>query len=461
MFEARAITDVVDAGTAVSVAGVLYVILAAAAAVHVLLNKRNEGAAISWLGVILLSPLLGAVFYGLFGINRLRGRAQIVHSDAAERRASSLNSADSDDQVAHNRRVNPSTSLPALDKTAAALHATRRLGGNSVSPLINGDEAYPEMRQAINLAKHSVVMCSYIFQNDATGRQFVTALAAARDRGVEVRVLIDGVGARYGFWASRADRALDRLGVDTARFLPASSPMDFRFINLRNHRKLMVVDGQLAFMGGLNISHNNVLSAARRHRIRDVHFKVQGPVVSQLVEVFLADWYFATGETLEIPTPSEGLKKDESDVQCRVMVDGPDNNYEKLRLTLMSAINAAEHRVLIATPYFLPNNALLDCMQLAVLRGVDVQVLLPRRNNSKFFIVDDEWSLIGSSNWDSRSLELNFEVNLECVDTALNVSLANLFAEKCADGQPLLRGRDTKILPRLRNNFFRLFSPYL
>jgi len=498
MFETTAITaliDAIDAETAISVAGVAYLLLALIAAVHVLLNKRNEGAAISWLGVIVLSPVFGAIFYGLFGINRMRGRALVKHSDAADRRPASLDPPThrdkNDSQVA-----DPETfsALSNLTKTGAALHDAPLISGNDVLPLINGDEAYPAMLAAIDQATRSVFLSSYIFQNDASGRLFVKALAAAKDRGVTVRVLIDGVGARYGFWVSRADRALSRLGVKTARFLPASSLMDLRFINLRNHRKVMVVDGEHAFIGGLNIRHGNVLAKARRHKTADVHFSVKGPIVANIAGVFLADWFFATGEVLDLPISRDNTHEASSrrPVRCRVMIDGPDNHYEKLRLTLMAAINAAEARVWIATPYFLPSNALLDCLQLAKLRGVDVKVLLPKRNNlrvvewamranerrwlkagielhlshppfdhSKFFLIDDQWSLIGSSNWDARSLELNFEINLECIDTELNKTLSALFTTKCQQGEVLTKHRDRSIIARLRNNFFRLFSPYL
>jgi len=496
-------TDSVDAATAIPVVGVAYVVLAAAAAVHVLLNKRNEGAAFSWIGIIVLSPIFGAFLYALFGINRMRGVARSRHVAAAQRRPSRLDPVIKANNRVDRRATNEALanaeweslqSLRTLDRTGTALHGTELLPGNSVQPLVNGDQAYPAMLKAINEATYCVLLSSYIFQHDAAGNQFVEALVAAQKRGVVVRVLIDGVGARYGLWSSRADHALSRRGVSTARFLSAFNPRSLRFINLRNHRKVLIVDGEVGFIGGINIRIGNVLARAKRHRTADVHFVVRGQVVEHITAVFLADWFFATGEALAISRRGDeaAIPQTIDTAKCRVLVDGPDNNYEKLRLSLVAALNSAQDSIVIVTPYFLPNNALLDALQLASLRGVDVQVLLPRRSNlmvvewamranerrwlargirlflsdapfdhSKFFLVDKQWTLIGSSNWDARSLELNFEINLECVDEKLNQSMQRLFEEKLKNAQALLSPRDTTILPRLRNNFCRLFSPYL
>jgi len=456
----------------ISSVGLIYVLTAGIAAVHVVLNKRNEGAAVSWLAVIVLSPFFGVVLYTLFGINRMRGRAVLAHLDAAERRPADLNPAASE--------------LSSL--TGASLSPN-----NSVAPLMDGDQAYPAMLAAIKGAKRSVLLSSYIFQHDVSGRQFVQTLTDAHHRGVIVRVLVDGIGARYGFWRSRADRVLSKQGVPTARFLSTTSPRDVRFINLRNHRKVMVVDGEHAFIGGMNIRHGNVLAQAKRNLTRDIHFRVVGPVVDQISAVFQSDWFFATNEVLKLDSPNSREKNSSSGtVRCRVLVDGPDNNYEKLRLALMAAINAAQHQIVIVTPYFLPNNALLDALHLATLRGVSVQVMLPRRSNlrivewamranerrwlkigielrlseapfdhSKLFLVDNHWTMIGSSNWDARSLDLNFEINLECVDANLNEQMRAVYAKKLDCSERVLDRRDRSIFPRLRNNFCRLFSPYL
>jgi len=283
--------EYVDPGTAISLLGAIYLMLAVAASLHVILYKRNEAAAFSWLGIIVLAPLFGAILYWLFGINRIQRRAQAELPDP-DRYA--IRQHDThvvrEELVAHSWRERM--------QFGAGVHQAPYLAGNSIRPLTNGDEAYPEMLAAIDSATQSVVLCSYIFEYDESGQRFVSALANAHRRGVLVRVLIDGLGVGYGFSLVRADRVLRKHGVKTARFLAPLSSRGTRFINLRNHRKILAVDGQLAFVGGMNIRHGNVLSSEVQHKTQDVHFSVRGPVVDQISAVFEADWGFSTQETL-------------------------------------------------------------------------------------------------------------------------------------------------------------------
>ncbi len=475
--------EYVDTGTAFSLAGAIYLVLAIWAGLHVILHKRNEASAFSWLGIIVLAPLLGAVLYWLFGINRIRRRAQAELSDL------SIVATRSDDE--HCIQV---AGLPVnwqeRMRFGAGVHDAPYLPDNSLDPLLNGDEAYPQMLAAIETSQHSVVLSSYIFEFDEVGRQFVAALVNAHRRGVMVRVMIDGLGVGYGLSLVRSDRVLRRQGVKTARFLSALSTSGTRFINLRNHRKILSVDGQVAFIGGINIRDNNLLSGNASHKTQDVHFKVQGPVINQINQVFTADWEFASKERLHLPRWCDDGQL--LPVASRVLLDGPDDNFQKLKLTIMGAVQSAKTRVCVMSPYFLPDKSISSALQLAVLRGVRVDVCVPAKNNlrfvgwamqanqaellamgvnlyelpdpfdhSKLFLVDDDWSLVGSSNWDARSLELNFEINLECYDLALNKQLTKIIEAKMASAIPLKRVPDHHFLVRVRNNFFRLFSPYL
>ena len=476
--------DYSDPGTAFSLVGALYLLMAIVAGVHVVLNKQNEASAFSWLGIIVLAPLIGAVLYWLFGINRIRRRAQAELPDHTVT-ATALHFDDSaavSDQKPQWQR---------LMSIGLGVHQSPYLSGNSVSPLINGDSAYPEMIKAIDQAQVSVLLSSYIFEYDDTGKQFVESLAAANDRGVEVRVLIDGLGVGYGFSLVRADRVLRRRGVRTARFLSTLSSGGTRFINLRNHRKILSVDGKVAFLGGMNIRASNVINSSKASAdlTQDIHFKVQGPVVEQINAVFAADWQFAAGEQLQLPQWTEGHA---GSVMSRVLLDGPDDNYKKLQLTMLGAIQQAQRQISIVSPYFLPDKVVLSALHVAALRGVQVNVCIPAKNNlrivgwamrantrqlleyglrlfeshepfdhSKLFVVDDYWCMIGSSNWDARSLELNFEINLECNDAAMTRELSTVIQDKMERATQVKVCVDRFILIRLRNNFFRLFSPYL
>lgn len=485
--------EYVDPGTAVSLAGAIYLLLAIGAGVHVILNKRNEAAAFSWLGIIVLAPLVGALLYWLFGINRIRRRAQAELPDI-DRYALHA-------QPVHSARLD---SLPdpwcERMRVGARIHNAPYLIGNDLSSLINGDIAYPQMLAAIDAAEHSIVLSSYIFEFDDVGRQFVAALVNAHRRGVLVRVLIDGLGVGYGLSLVRADRVLRKQGLKTARFLSALSTSGTRFINLRNHRKILSVDGLVAFVGGMNIRQGNLLSSESKHKTQDVHFKVQGPVIDQINAVFIADWAFSTREQLHLPkwkgchapVATEGAISGNSDVISRVLIDGPDDNYQKLKLTILQALHAAKDKVCIVSPYFLPDKAIMTALQIAVLRGVKVDVCIPANNNlrvvgwamqanlgeliaigvtvyesmdpfdhSKLFTVDDYWALVGSSNWDARSLELNFEINLECIDSSFNRELAGIVGNKLSKATPISHPLHHHFIFKLRNNFCRLFSPYL
>ena len=477
-------TAVIDSGTAFSVAGLLYLLVAGSAAVHVLLNKHNVGATVSWIGVIVLSPFFGAVLYWLFGVNRIKRRVQ---AEMEGRGKEGVKSGSAKQHIA-NGQFEREDHLSQLFQTGLSIHYAPYLNNNSVEILNNGVEAFPSMISAIENATHSVVLSSYIFEYDAVGRQFVTALSNAHARGVSVQVLIDGVGIGYGFSLAKSDRVLRKNSVATARFLPTFSAFSTRFINLRNHRKILSVDGQVAFVGGMNIRAGNLLTGKLKHQTQDVHFKFTGPVINQINDVFAEDWQFATGDALSLPA---WQGNEPGKVVSRVLPDGPDDNYKKLELTLIAAINVARRSIDIVTPYFLPDDAVIQALRLAVLRGVVVRLVVPARNNlffvdmamkanektvlgagikiyrtqppfdhSKLFIVDSHYCLVGSSNWDARSLELNFEINLECYNAGLVKQLETVVGNKLESAE-LVTLVTRPLLIRLRNNFFRLFTPYL
>jgi cardiolipin synthase len=349
------------------------------------------------------------------------------------------------------------------------------------------------MLAAIESAKKSISLATYIFDNDPSGKQFAGALKRAVERGVAVRVLIDSAGARYS-WPSIIHR-LKKSRVPVARFLPSSlfAPWRAATINLRNHRKVLVADGRTAFTGGINIRHANLFSEKPRSPVQDLHFGVEGPAVTQLQEAFANDWAFATGEILdgEIWFPE---LPEQGNVIARVITDGPDADFEKLRWTLLAALSGAQTSVQIVTPYFLPDNALVSELNLAALRGVRVDIILPAKNNlpfvhwasrsmwwqvlergcrlwltpppfdhSKLMIVDGHWVLLGSANWDARSLRLNFELNVECYGRDFARDMTAVVEKKLRGAREVtLAEADARSYPaKVRDAVARLFSPYL
>jgi cardiolipin synthase len=320
---------------------------------------------------------------------------------------------------------------------------------------------------------------------------FAHALGEAARRGVEVRVLIDAMGTWYS-WPT-IFHALHREGVKYARFLRPFALWHLMSINMRTHRKILVVDGRVGFTGGMNIRARNCLRRQPPHPVQDIHFRVQGPVVAQLQEAFSDDWLFTTGEPLR---GDSWFPKTENagQVLARGVADGPDENFEKLLWTLLGAISIARYSVRIMTPYFLPDSAVVSALNLAAMRGVQVDIILPARidlpfvlwasramwsqvlrhgcriwltpppfDHSKLMLVDACWVLLGSANWDSRSLRLNFEFNLECYDVELAQRLDRWIETKRNDGHPVtieeVDGRS--LLARLRDGIARLLSPYL
>ncbi|KGK42530.1 hypothetical protein LH51_06225 [Nitrincola sp. A-D6] len=453
---------------------------------HILLTKRDSRASIAWMGLVWLAPVLGALTYLLFGINRLHSRANEWKKKLADNRRDSLQPF-LPDMLA---QCVPEP-MQTLSRLADKVSNQPLLAGNAISPLFNGDEAYPRMLAAIDSAEHSITLSTFILRNDKLGKQFVDALSRAAERQVSIRLLVDYMGFRYSFPTLK--KRLKKAGLQYAEFMPPNWPRTFPFLNLRNHRKLLIVDGRTGFTGGMNISDHHCRDSRQCIPIEDIHFLVEGPVVTELQSIFAEDWYSSTGEELEgalwfstPETPGSTL--------ARAIADGPDDRFNMLRQLMLGAIGSAQTRIRIMTPYFVPDASLEEALITASLRGIQIQLLLPGRNNlklvdwacrhhllemvrqgvevrfsserfihSKLFMLDESWTLFGSANWDNRSLALNFECNVECYDNWLTQQLNQHFDTQFAQATPVtLSDLQQQSLPiRLRNAAAGLLSPYL
>ena len=463
-------------------------VLSVLAAGHATLWKRDPKAALGWVAISLALPIFGALLYFLFGINRIQTRAQSLERRSGARL--DLEGCISGEQKA----AVPIEDLPPefseLARVSAAVTGLPLSGGNRVEILHNGEHAYPAMLEAIDGAKETLYLTTYIFETNATGHRFVDALARAAERGVEVRVIIDGFGEWYS--ESRISKLLAKRGVRVGLFLkPKLIPPTLRF-NLRNHRKVLVADGKVGFTGGMNIGDRHLAAALDNpKRVVDVHFRLEGPVVFQLERVFCEDWRFTSGEDLA-PTAVECAPMGEA--ICRAIVDGPDEDLGKLVTILVGAVSAARHKVTIMSPYFLPPLPLSSALRAAALRGVEVTVILPELNNllyihwatrnmlweilergvrvyyqpppfvhSKLFVVDDYYTQIGSANLDPRSLRLNFELAVEIFDKPLSRRVAaHIESVRQTAREVTLEEVDGRRFPeRLRDAVCWLFAPYL
>ena len=451
----------------------LHLVLAVGVTVHVLLTKREAGSSVAWIGLAWLAPIMGSVLYLLLGINRVRRRAQSLHRPRPPKRTRNVATARSDHLAALEHAGRQITGRPTED-------------GNSIQLLQNGDNAYPQMLAAIDGATRSIALSSYIFRADVAGNPFIEALTRAKDRGVEVRVLIDGYGG--GYFTSSTYHRLRRAGVPTARFLHSTLPWRMPFLNLRSHKKILGIDGRVVFTGGLNIGVENLTHTHPKHPVFDTHFRFEGPIVAQLIDVFAADWLFATKETLSGDAWFPALSP-AGDSTSRVVTSGPDNDLEKIEFVVLSALSCARKSIKIMTPYFLPDERIITALSLAGFRGVEVDLVLPEHSNhptvdwgsrvqmapllkagcrvwtypapfnhSKLMTIDDLWALVGSANWDVRSFRLNFELDLEIYTSGVVREIDSLIT---AHQKTRLTLDHRALALKLRDGAARLLVPYL
>src|SRR6266436_4168498 len=318
---------------------VLALALSVVASGHAVLHKRDTRATIAWVGFVWLVPLGGAVLYFIFGVNRIRRRAALLRATMSRYRAHEAEPKCLPEEL-HEHLPKHAGHLNMLARVVGGVVERPLLTGNEIEPLINGDEAYPAMLEAIREARQTISFQTYIFDRDESGLAFAHALGEAVRRGVEVRVLIDAAGTRYS-WPSILP-TLRSQGVRYARFLPTFPFWHLLTFNLRTHRKILVADGRVGFTGGMNIRVGHCLQRQPRRPVQDIQFRVQGPVVTQLQEVFTDDWLFTTGEALR---GDSWFPKTESagPVLARGVTDGPDENFEKLRWTLLGALSIARY----------------------------------------------------------------------------------------------------------------------
>jgi cardiolipin synthase len=421
-------------------------------------------------------PLDGALLYYLFGINRVETRARklLTRHPAPHCPTEYVGT--------------PPPQLAPLARLGSAVTGWPLTAGNHVEMLTEAELIFDAMIGAIEGAREYVYFTTYIFDGGPLGQRFAAALTATAERGVDVRVLLDGVGEWYSL--RRASALLRATRVKFARFLPPRLWPPSVSINLRNHRKSLVVDGREAFTGGINV-RDRYLAKHGEARIVDLHFRLVGPVVVQIETVFLRDWHFATGDDLTAPRQ---MPRPAGPALCRAVADGPDGGLDRLTALYTGAMASARQRIAIMTPYFVPPRELIAPLQAAAMSGVDVSVILPQRNNlpyvhratrhmlwellqrgvhvyyqpppfvhSRLFYVDDYYAQIGSANFDARSLRLNFELNVEVYDRETVTNLAAHFeAVRARSSAITLAEVDGRPLPtKALDGAAWLFSPYL
>jgi cardiolipin synthase len=448
----------------------------------VLLSKKDSTSTVAWCLVVLFMPLVGALFFWMFGYNFLLHRVRHRRGEQSER-----------------RRHHPSGSQPSeesndeqhLGKLAQRVGAYPVRAGNAVMVYHETEQAYAALLEAIEQARQYVHVEFFIIRSDATGERFLQLLARKAKEGVEVRLLFDAMGC----WKlrSRLLQPLREAGGQIAAFLPLNPLHSYIRVNLRNHRKITVVDGRVGFTGGMNIGDEYLGKSARMGYWRDCFVRLEGPAVADLQRVFSEDWKFARREVLaeEKYTPPQ---PEVGDARVQVADSGPDQAVNTIREIYFLAIVSARRRLWIASPYLVPDNGLFDALRAARYRGVDVRILTLLRPDhyisyyaglyyaaqlldygvqvylyrkgmmhSKMMLADDAWGMVGSANLDNRSLHLNFEVGCMLHDAGQVAQLEAAYRHDLEDAVPL--DQDTlaqrTLASRALENACRLFTPAL
>ncbi|UCF20882.1 MAG: cardiolipin synthase [Gemmatimonadota bacterium] len=485
----------------ITILGIGHVVLGLLLSLDVLLTKHRPVSAVLWLAVVWAWPYLGALFYLTIGMDRVRRGA------AARQAAKRLVAQRTARRAGFDRLAidytrpgdGQPTGHPAqhiFRFTDPAVRPNRVLLGNRVQLLVDGDEFYPSLFEAIESAESSVHLQTFIYARDRIGGQLLDLLSQRAREGIECRLLYDRFGSTLAH-LTRFFEGARRAGVKVCSITQAN-PLKGRFqINLRNHRKIAIIDGRVGFAGGINISDKNYTQiATARDSIRDYHTRIEGPAISDLQVQFVEDWHFASREAPESLLGDSYFPQlpPAGDALVQIVPGGPELKGHGLADAFFGAIVAAETSISIVTPYFVPDEPIVQALRYAALRGVDVRLVLPRHSNhwytgfaaralytpllksgvrifergppfihAKALVVDRVYAMIGSANLDHRSMYLNFETNVEVADHDFVGRVSQQIESEIAESDEVSAARhEARSLTRkLAENFCFLFQPML
>ena len=481
---------------------ILHIALSLLVILHLLRKPRDARTSLLWIFFTCIFPFVGPLAYVLFGINTIPNKGwQKQYSDSIFWKRQRLRIRSTHPLAKMHAQKNAMRTTPAspaltpLNRILDHLSANHPLlGGNDIQLLEPAGVALEEMFLAIQNARHHIHLATYIFNDDTVGQHLMTLLVERAKTGVQVRVLYDAFGSaganlRRFFWKHRHVPNLQLIGFSQANVLKRKFQL-----NLRNHRKILVVDGVLAFTGGVNF-YDVYLPSTDFPAAIDYHFRVRGPAVLELQYTFMRDWYYMTDEPAEkllspdfFPPPCN-----EGGTSARLQNSGPTRDETAAALdTFFAAINFAHKQILIVTPYFVPPESLILALRQAAYRGVDVKIMVPAVNNhptlqlasqalykplltsgirifereppfihAKATIIDDSVAIIGSANLDPRSLFLNYETNLVVFDADFSARLKAAVLNDLSHAHEILYAewRHRPRLHQLAENFFNLFHP--
>lgn len=444
----------------------LYIGLLLAVCLRIIYDTRTSSKTLAYLLIAIFLPVAGMIFYFSFGINyrkrKLYNSKWLVDEALLESLRGTIEKYTLTSSLSKQPELKQNRELASLLSRGLRSLPTRN---NRVKVLVNGEEKFPELMEAIRKAENHIHIEYYIFEDDEIGTQFAELLMEKARQGVEVRVIYDDFGSRA--IRKRLVPRMREAGVKAYPFHRIIFLLLANRLNYRNHRKIVVIDGKTAFTGGMNVSDNYVNKTGASKFWRDTHLRIDGPGVYYLQYLFLCDWQFCTGQAIESQdflfstTPEHN-----SDTAVQIAASGPDSDHPAILFSLLQAIYLAEKELLITTPYFIPGDSMLEAISIAALSGLKVKLLVPGKSDSRFvnaaarsyytdlmaagveiyqyrkgfvhsktLVADGMLSVIGSANMDHRSFELNFEVNAFVYDSQVAQHMRELFFKDLKDAE--------------------------
>lgn len=471
---------------------VLYVILVLAFIFVIIKDSQDPVKALAWITVIALLPILGFVLFMLFGRNHRKAKIfNIKESADMEILLETLSAQqifELNNRIFQRKEISQNRDIITLLLNSNKSLLTAR---NKVTVLNDGADTFDAIKRELRKAKTFIHLEYYIFDMDKLGREIAAILMEKARQGVEVRVIYDDVGS-WGL-STRFLRRMRDAGVDARCFMPVAFPWLTSKINYRNHRKIIVIDGEVGFTGGINIAQRYI-DGTKDGIWRDTHLMIEGEAVSSLNVIFITDWNFVSGQKLR--DPDKYFPPSSVDIESPVQIasSGPDTDWASIMQAFFAAIAKAKEYIYISTPYFLPNQAVLTAIKVASLSGIKVKLLIPNKpdsmvvhwatrsyvkelldakvevylykkgfNHSKLIMIDGVFSSVGTANMDIRSFEDNFEVSAILYDSNITKQLEDTFLEDIGDSVQVIKEEWEKrpYYCIVLESFARLLSPLL
>lgn len=463
---------------------VLYSVTIVSITVIVVSENRNPVKSLAWVSVLLLLPMLGIVLYLFFGRN-IQNHGKLSRSNRRR-----LRRRQPDSNVNYGK-LNLSAESMQCIRLAHSLARAQIYGGNDIEVFTHGGPKFERLMADLASATQFINLEYYIIENDSTGNRIADILMERARAGVTVRIIYDDVGSFSV--KSRFFKRMQKAGIQVYPFFEVTFPQLGTRINWRNHRKLCIIDGKVGYIGGMNIANRYIDGGKTFDSWRDTHLRIEGPAVSALQYAFTVDWHFMGQPLIDDPMPPQ-QSPPPGNCYAQVLTSGPTSQWSNIALMFHKAICNAKKRIYIQTPYFLPTDSLLKGLVTAALAGVDVRIMLPERSDShmldkasasyiaeclragikiyrynagmlhsKMIIVDDDFVTVGSTNFDFRSFEHNFESNIFIYSNEFNARMLGIFADDLAHSTRITPQAWSKrpLLHRATESILRLFSPIL